>query len=139
MSNSSEQRFSLAEAVVFGCITILAAQVGALATSECRVPNPNEVYCIAKKTLQTHNCEDIGQGTCGDRRHIERKLFPDGYATSTSGATTEEQHDCWRAKTLNCRWDMTEGKCVSDGEWNVWEKADKTVPNPSVTCPTNEG
>ncbi len=113
----------------------LVGQVAVHATSQCQVPNPNEVFCI--EPIETYVCSSSTfERLCtGLFDAVERNLFPDGGAASTSGTTTQEQADCHRVR--KCKWDGKKQECVTGGDWSEYSKADKTVTGTNA-CPTEE-
>lgn len=108
------------------------------ALGECSKPNDDTVFCIDTSdvssgyTLMGSCSEAQSASGCNALGTVERNQFPDGSESADSGATKEEEADCYR--TTACVADPDNHTCKA-GTANAWQKGDKTVNNPAVTCP----
>jgi hypothetical protein len=115
-----------------------------MATDDCQVPNPSTKYCIDKDEIlgeggfETADCtgyDNLASLCILAYPAIERNQFPDGHASSTSGTTKEEEHDCYRVKL--CDYDYDTDKCTAVEDFTAYTKEDKTVVGTAI-CPTTE-
>lgn len=127
--------FTLSIVALAGTI-ILGNWMVALATTKCKVPNPNEKFCTTLGVCVA-NCHtyDGNKTGCGTQATKDRKNFPDGGADSSSGTVKEENADCWR--TALCIWDADTSKCNPPTSWGNWHQETKTVVGTNP-CPTEE-
>lgn len=110
-------------------------EVAVLATTTaCQVPNPSTVFCTGNDENMKTEC--TGDEAHCDGRILDREKMSLTPVAATAGATTQESVNCSRECT--CEWDPTgEGTCKSVN-CTEYSPADKTVADPTVTCPTEE-
>ncbi len=109
------------------------------ATSACKVPNPNTVFCteVPSGTVESCVAQSGGESICGESSVSIIAIFPDGAVDSSSGSTKQVQETC--ITTKECVWNEDTEVCETEpaGQWSI-TKAAKTTTGTNQ-CPTSEG
>jgi hypothetical protein len=125
-------------AISFSIGVVASAHLTREAYAECSKPNDDTVFCIDTGDIESayelmSSCSEAQSASgCSSFGTAQRNQFPDGSETADAGATKEEEADCYQ--TTSCVADPDNHTCKA-GTANSWRKGDKTVNNPSVTCP----
>lgn len=113
----------------------LGLQVGVRAANNCKKPNTNTIACYTPpRENPNYVCNTITTAqTCAIWNSYNINNFPDGSVDADSGATKQDQSDCYQACACVNDPDNV-GKC-KNGTFGPWAQGAKTVNNPDITCP----